>query len=128
MSKIEFVKLIGTYPGGGDFVMGEYSLVSEKEIIRLHLQSLDNGPDYRGMGEASRDEMKPPYDFQKSKKDQEEFFRGKGKEIIIETVNRVGGIEGIRRLGYGRIPNEYVSRSNLTTIIIKNIKNLTAEE
>ncbi len=41
---------------------------------------------------------------------------------MIETANRVGGIEGIRRLGCGRIPNKYVSHSNFTTIIIKDIK------
>ncbi len=61
MEKIKFVKLIRTWAGDGDFVKGEYSLMSEKEIVRLFLQSLDNDPVYRGMGEATPAEIKEGY-------------------------------------------------------------------
>lgn len=125
---IEFVKLIRTRPGGSMYVECQYRIFFEKEMVLLYLQIVKEGlrEDFPEIREPSPAEIKD--NFIMNKEDQEEFFRGKGKEIIIKTVNRVGGIEGIKRLGCGQIPNKYVSRWKFRAIIIKNIKNLTAEE
>ena len=122
MSKVEFIKLIGTWPGGSMFVLGEYKVTFEKEVVRLHLKIDKEALEYKEMGEPSQDEKNPPYNLRRSKEGQEEFFRGKGKEIIVEMLIRVKGIEGIKRLGCGQMPNSYVSRWKFRTIIIKDIK------
>lgn len=118
--KIEFVGLIRTWPGGSEFVECEYNVTFEKEIVRLHLQLIRECSDYEEMGEASQEEIDEG--FKRNKEGQERFFRGKGKKIIIETLNRVEGIEGIRRLGCNQIPYSYVPDSRIATIIIKGIK------
>ncbi len=119
---IEFVKLIRTRPGGNMYIEGQYKVISKKEIVLLHLQIVEEGliEDFPEIRETS-----PKDNFIRNKEDQEEFFRGKGKEIIIEMLIRVKGIEGIKRLGCGQIPNSYVSRWKFRSIIIKDIKNLT---
>ena len=88
----------------------------------MHLQIVEEGliEDFPEIRETS-----PKDNFIRNKEDQEKFFRGKGKEIIIEMLVRVKGIEGIKRLGCGQIPSSYVSRWKFRTIIIKDIKNLT---
>ena len=121
--KIEFIKLIGTWPGGSQFVLGEYKVTFEKEIVRLHLEIIAESPEYKEMGEPSRDEMKPPYDFKRSKEGQEKFFRGKGEKTVIEALNRLGGIEGIKKLECHRIPY-----SEFDTVIIKGIKERKMKE
>ena len=121
--EIEFIRPIGTWPGGSQFVLGEYKVIFEnKEIVRLHLEIIAESPEYEKMGEPSRDEMKPPYDFTRSKEGQEKFFRGKGKKIVIETLNRLGGIEGIKKLGCRRIHYSEVSDSKIASLVIKDIK------
>lgn len=119
--KIEFIKLIGTWPGGSQFVECEYKGIFEKEIVRLYLQIITESPEYEEMGEPSQEEIDNK-DFTRSEKGQEKFFRGRGKKILIETLIRVGGIEGIRRLGCGEIPYSYVSHSKIATVVIKDIK------
>ena len=116
--RIEFIKPIGTYPKGSDFVLGEYKVTFEKEIVRLHLKINEGHPEYEKMGKPSREEMKPPYDFIRSKEGQEKFFRGKGLNIVTETLNRLGGIEEIRKLRCGQI----FSHSENIKIMIKSIK------
>lgn len=125
---IEFIKLIRTRPGGYMRIEGQYKVFFEKEVVLLHLQIVKEGliEDFPEIREARPAETRD--NFIRNKEDQEEFFRGKGKEIIIKTLTRVKGIEGIKRLGCGQIPNKYVSRFKFRTIIIKDIKNLTAEE
>ncbi len=120
--KIEFIKLIGTWPGGSQFVLGEYKVTFEKEIVRLHLEIIRESPEYKEMGEPSRDEMKPPYDFTRSKEGQEKFFRGRGEKIVIETLNRLGGIEGIKKLGCHRIPYSEVPDSKIASLVVKDIR------
>ncbi len=120
-SKIEFIRPIGTWPEGSQFVLGEYKAIFEKEIVHLHLQIIAESPEYKEMGEPSQEEIDNK-DFTRSEKGQEKFFRGKGKKIVIETLIKVGGIEGIRRLGCGEIPYSYVSHSKIATVVIKNIK------
>ncbi len=119
---IEFIKLIRTRPGGNRYIEGQYKVIFEKEIVLLYLQIVEEGlmEDFPEIRKTS-----PKDNFIRNKEDQEEFFRGKGKEIIIEMLIRVKGIEGIKRLGCGQIPNSYVSRWKFITIIIKDIKNLT---
>ena len=121
--KIEFIKLIGTWPGGSQFVLGEYKVTFEKEIVRLHLEIIAESPEYKEMGEPSRDEMKPPYHLKRRKEGQEKFFRGKRGKIVIKALNRLGGIEGIKKLGCHRIPY-----SEFATAIIKGIKERKMKE
>lgn len=125
---IEFIKLIRTRPGGSMYIECQYRVFFEKETVLLHLQIDKEGliEDFPEIREPSPMETKD--NFIMNKEDQEEFFRGKGKEIIIEMLIRVKGIEGIKRLGCGQIPNSYVSRWKFRTIIIKDIKNLITEE
>lgn len=40
----------------------------------------------------------------------------------METLMRVGGIEGIRKLGCGKIPYSYVSYSKIASVVIKGIE------
>lgn len=119
---IEFIRLIRTRPGGNQYIEGQYKVIFKKEIVLLHLQIVKEGliEDFPEIREPSPIDTKD--NFIMNKEDQEEFFRRKGKEIIIEMLIRVKGIEGIRRLGCGQIPDSYVSRSNFTTIMIKGIK------
>jgi len=119
--KIEFIKLIGTWPGGSQFVECQYKAIFEREIVHLHLQIIRECPEYEEMGEPSQEEIDDK-DFTRSEKGQEKFFRGKGKKVLIETLSRVGGIEGIRRLGCDEIPCSYVSHSKTATVVIKDIK------
>ncbi len=125
---IEIIKLIRTRPGGSEYIECQYRIFFEKEIVLLYLQIKEEGcrEDFPEIREPSPTDTKD--NFIMNKEDQEEFFRGKGKEIIIEMLVRVKGIEGIKKLGCGQIPNSYVSRWKFRTIIIKDIKNLTAEE
>ena len=125
---IEFIKLIRTRPGGSMYIECQYRIFFKKEIVLLHLQIDKEGliEDFPEIREPNPTETKD--NFIMNKEDQEEFFKGKGKEIIIEMLIRVKGIEGIKKLGCGQIPNSYVARWKLRTIIIKDIKNLTAEE
>ena len=113
--KIEFIKLIGTWPGGSQFVECQYKVIFERETVRLHLQIITECPEYEEMGKPSQEEIDNK-DFTRSEKGQERFFRGKGKNIVIEALNRVGGIEGIRRLGYNQIPTK------IATVVIEDIK------
>lgn len=125
---IEFIRLIRTRPGGGEYIECQYRIFFEKEIVLLHLQIVKEGliEDFPEIREPSPTDTKD--NFIMNKEDQAEFFKGKGKEIITEMLIRVKGIEGIRKQGCGQIPNSYVSRWKFRTIIIKDIKNLTAEE
>jgi len=118
--KIEFIKLIGTWPGGGEYVECQYKVIFEKEIVRLHLQLIEECSDYEEMGESSQKEIDEG--FKRNKEGQERFFRGKGKNIVIETLIRVGGIEEIRKLGCGQIPYSYVSHSKIATVVIEDIE------
>ncbi len=120
MFRIEFIKLIGTWPGGRQFVECQYRLFFEKEIVLLHLQIIKESPEYEKMGKPSQKEIDE--DFKRNKEDQERFFRGKGKRIVVEALNRMGGIEGIRRLGCNQIPPPYVPDSEIATVVIKGIK------
>lgn len=120
MAKVEFVKLIGTWPGGGQFVQCEYKVIFEKEVVLLHLQIVKESPEYLKMGEPSQREIDE--DFKRSEKGQEKFFRGKGKKMVMETLIRVGGIEEIRKLGFSRIRDSYFSHSRIATLIIKDIE------
>ena len=113
----EFTGLIGTHTLG-EFLLGKYEVTFEKEIIRLHLQIDAESLEYQKMGEPSREESEKC--LQKSEEDQERFFRGKGKKILIETLIRIGGIEEIKKLEYGAIPSYYVSR--FITVLIKDIR------
>ncbi len=115
--KIEFTRLIGTWPGGSEFVLGEYKMTSKEEIVLLHLEIDAEAPEYQEMGEPSQDEMNPPYDLTRSKEGQEKFFWGKGIKIAKEMLSRLGGIEGIRKLECHRIPY-----SKFITVIIKDIE------
>ena len=117
---IEFIKLIRTRPGGSMYIKCQYRIFFEKEIVLLHLQIVKEAPECQKMRGASQAEIKD--NFIMNKEDQEEFFRGKGKKKTIEMLMRVKGIEGIKRLGCGQIPDSYVSHSNFTTIIIKGIE------
>jgi len=116
----EFTELIGTHTLG-EFLLGKYKVTFEKEIIRLHLQIDAESPEYQEMGEPSQEEIRDK-GFKKSEKDQETFFRGRGREIVIETLIRVGGIEEIKKLGCGAIPNSFVSYSKFVTVLIKDIR------
>jgi len=118
--KIEFIRLIGTWPGGGQFVKCEYKAIFEKETVSLHLQIIEECSEYEEMGEPSQEEIDK--DLTRSKEGQQKFFRDKGKKIVIETLIRVGGIEGIRKLGCGQIHYCYVPHSKIATVIIKGIK------
>ncbi len=121
---IEFIKLIRTRPGGGQYIECQYRIFFEKEIVLLHLQiDREDLKDFPEIRKPCRTDTKD--NFIRNKEDQEEFFRGKGKEIILEMLVRVKGIEGIKKLGCGQIPNSYVSRWKFRTVIIKDIKNLT---
>ena len=113
--KIEFIKLIGTWPGGSQFVECQYKVIFEREIVRLYLQIVTECPEYEEMGKPSQEEIDNK-DFTRSEKGQERFFRGKGKNIVIEALNRVAGIEGIRRLGCNQIPTK------IATVVIEDIK------
>jgi len=44
--KIEFIKLIGTWPGGSQYVECEYKVIFEKEIVSLYLQIIKECPEY----------------------------------------------------------------------------------
>lgn len=118
--KIEYIKLIGTWPGGSQYVECEYRAFFEKEIVLLHLQIVKESPEYKKMREPSQKEINE--DFKRNKDDQKRFFRGEGKRIVIETLIRVGGMEGIRKLGCGQIPYSYVPYSEIATVVIKGIK------
>jgi len=118
--KIEFTRLIGTWPGGGKFVECEYKIIFEKEIVRLYLQLIKECPDYKEIGEPGQEEIGKG--FTRSKEGQEKFFRNKGKKIVIETLIRVGGIKGIRKLGCGQIPYSYVPHSKIASVVIKDVE------
>jgi len=125
--EVKFIKLIGTWPGGKDYIEGQYDVTSDEEIIRLHLRLNGGSPNeelhyYENMRELSPEERKRDKDFVKNKEDQEKFFKGEGKKIVKETLMRVGGIEGIKKLGWNEIPYRYVSYSEIATIVIKGIK------
>ncbi len=119
--KIEFIKLIGTWPGGSQFVQCEYKAIFEKEIVSLYLQIIEECPEYEEMGKPSQDEMDGK-DFIRNEEGQQKFFRGEGKRIVMETLIRVGGMEGTRKLGCGQIPYSYVSHSKIATVVIKGIE------
>ena len=119
--KIEFIKLIGTWPGGSQYVECEYRVIFEKEIVSLYLQIIKECPEYEEMGKPSQDEIDGK-DFIRNEEGQQKFFRGEGKKIVMETLIRVGGMEGTRKLGCGQIPYSYVSNSKIATVVIKGIE------
>lgn len=96
--KIEFIRLIGTRPGGGQYVEGKYKVTSEKEIIHLCLKLDEESPNCMDMRKPSSEECKEG--FIKNKEDQEKFFKGKGEELVKRALIIAGGIQRIKIPGY----------------------------
>jgi len=111
---------------GGQFVQCKYKGIFEEETVILHLRIVAESSEYREMGKPSQDEI-DNRSFVRSGEGQEKFFGGKGKKMVTETLNRLGGIEGIRRLGCGQVPSCYVPHSKIATVIIEGIKNKEIE-
>lgn len=92
----EFIRLIETW--GKDYIEGEYELTGDEEIIHLHLKLDEESSDCMNMRMPNPEECKEG--FIRNKKDQEKFFKGKGKALVKAELMTAKEIERIRIPGY----------------------------
>ena len=113
--EIKFIGLIKTW--GKRRVEGEYDVISDEEIIHLHLQLYEGSSDCIIMRSPSLEECKEG--FIKNKEDQEKFFKVKGKEFIKKALITDKAI--VKILKNNTIPEEtyLVTPSHDTGVIFK---------
>ena len=113
--EIKFIGLIKTW--GKRRVEGKYDVISDEEIIHLHLQLYEGSSNCMSMRNPSLEECKEG--FIKNKEDQEKFFKVKGKELIKKALITDKTI--VRILKNNAIPEEayLVTPSHDTAVIFK---------
>ncbi|MBA7491872.1 hypothetical protein ES702_02420 [subsurface metagenome] len=112
--EIEFTRLIGTWPGGKEYIEGEYKVTCEEEIIYLCLQLSHTSCAHRKIRKADPEEINEG--FTRNKEDQEKFFKGEGKKLVIDGLIIAGGIERIK------ISKHKIHSPHNTTIEIKSVE------